>query len=349
MKKHLMSRLPFLWAALILVGPAVIAADKMPAEVAGEIGSPTGKISFIRDKNIWVMNATGQRQMAVSETGNADGRMSWSPDGKTIAVTRSGVLDLRGPDMMGGKHKVYDIFLVFVDSAENNNTLWWQRITSDLGSRDPEWSADGETVLFYKDMHANDANSVSPNYQVCTMSPAGDDLTILRKDWQNMTDFFMAPTMNTAGDIAFVQFVQSKQGFRPQGIARLNRASFMAPMKEVTKQSLEMSGLVAPCWSPDGKWLAYISSSINDPALYVSPPDLSERYIVFSPPPGTSLYTTAPSFSPNSKWLTFATTDGSIWISDIMGNGLKRLTGPGTDWAPAWSKAPVTTKSPTKE
>jgi Tol biopolymer transport system component len=46
----------------------------------------------------------------------------------------------------------------------------------------------------------------------------------------------------------------------------------------------------------------------------------------------------APSFSPNSKWLTFATTDGSIWTCDITGGNAKRLTGPGLDWAPAWSK-----------
>jgi Tol biopolymer transport system component len=74
--------------------------------------------------------------------------------------------------------------------------------------------------------------------------------------------------------------------------------------------------------------------------LYIASPDLKERYLVFAPPPGTSLHTVSPSFSPDSKWLTFSTTDGSIWICDITGTGARRLSGPGDDKFSAWSKTP---------
>jgi Tol biopolymer transport system component len=77
---------------------------------------------------------------------------------------------------------------------------------------------------------------------------------------------------------------------------------------------------------------------MNSPGLFIATPDLSERYLVFEPPVGTFVYPTAPSFSPNSKWLTFATSDGSVWTCDITGSNARRLTGPGTDQFPAWSK-----------
>jgi Tol biopolymer transport system component len=326
--------------ALLLVTPGVFSADQLPAAKAGTIGKPSGQIAFIRNQNIWIMQATGAGQLKITEVLNADGRLSWSPDGTKIAFTRSGRVNLQGPDNLGGNHKVYDIFIAYIDSALNGNTSFWVRITEGVGARDPEWSADGQTLVYYKDMNANYVNAFLPNYQVCTMSPPeyGSE-EILRKDWQNMSEFFVSPSMNARGDIAFGHMVKTSQGgFRPRGLAQLNRESFMAPLSKVGEQSQRMSGLVSPAWSPDNQWIACISNSMTNPGVYLLSADFSERYLVYSPPPVTSLLTTAPSFSPDSKWLTFATRDGSIWICDITGNGARRLSGPGLDSAPAWSK-----------
>jgi len=341
-KRHSCSMGSALAAALaILIGASAgYGTEKMPAAKAGEIGSPGGQIAFLREKNVWIMDATGGHQMKVCEVLNGDGRLSWAPDNKRIAFTRSGRVNLQGPDNLGGNHKVYDIFIAYVDSAVNGNTNFWYRITDGIGSRDPEWSADGATMLYYKDMNANYVNAFLPNYQVCTMSPpeSGSE-QLLRKDWQTMSEFFIAPTMNAGGDVVFVHMTATSQGgFKQKGLAKLNRNSFMASLADVAKQSDRTANFVAPAWSPDGKWIACIHNSMTDPGVYVLAADFSEQYLVFAPPPATSLYTIAPSFSPDSKWLTFSTRDGSVWICDITGNGARRLTGPGTDSAPAWSK-----------
>jgi len=336
----------------IIIGATAVlstafAAEKLSVSKAGTIGTPSGRIAFIREKNVWVMDATGANQMSVSEVGNADGRLSWSPDGKRIAFTRSGTVNLRGPDMLGGQHKVYDIFHAILDSAKIGNKFFWYRITDDLGSRDAEWQPDGRMILL-KDMNANTVNSEIPNYQVATMDAEGGSIEVLRKDWQNMGEYFISPTMNNRGDIAFVHFYsEGTSGMAPRGIAVLPKDKFMARLDSVRTASSKLTGNVGPAWSPDGKWLAFVNNSMTDGGLYIASPDLKEKYLVFAPPVGTTLYTSPPSFSSNSKWLTFATSDGSIWICDITGNGSKRITGPGIDSNPSWSKGTAATPATT--
>ena len=320
---------------LAVLCSSVFSVAKLTAEKAGTIGKATGQIGFIRDGSIWTMNADGTNQQKITTAGNADGRMSWSPDNKKIIFTRSGMVDLKGPDYLGGKHKVYDLFMAYIDSAMNNNRQFWYRITDDLGSRDPQWTDDGKSILFWKDMKANLVNSFSPNYQLMTMDPDGSNLEILRKDWQNAyEEFLSSPSINKNGDIACVYFEKQRQ----VGIVIIPAGKIMMSFDSIKAEGNRNISHIAPSWSHDGKWLAVINNKMSDGGLYLFSADMKEKYLVNPAPVGTYMMTLAPSFSPDSKWLTFATTDGSIWICDIMGNGLTRLTGPGPDKAPAWSK-----------
>ena len=321
-------------ALLITMTPFVMAAERLPADKAGTIGQPTGRLAFVRDKNIWVMNADGSDQQLVCEVGNADGRPSWSHDGRQIMFTRSGTVDLKAPDNTGGMHKVYDLFIVWMDSVYANNTMFWTRVTTDLGSRDPDWVSP-DKVVFYKDIKANDANTDRPNYQICTSAPDGSNFEVLRKDWANPGDqFLIKPAMNAKGDIVCEYFEKLQR----VGLVVIPHGQYMMPMDDISEMAKKNKAMVTPSFSPDGKWVVYISNSMNDGGLYIATADLKQKYLVTPAPIGTYINPIKPSFSPDSKWLTFSTQDGSVWIIDITGNGKRRLSGPGMDNAPAWSK-----------
>lgn len=331
--------LGLLTGTLLASGTIFAQTGKMPAVKAGTIGQPTGKIAFLREKSLWIMDANGTNPLKIVDARNAEGRLSWAPDGRRIAFTRVGSADFKGPDMAsGGGHKLYDIFLGFLDSARANNSLWWLRLTDNLGSKDPEWSGDGSTITFFRDMNARDVDAERPNYQICTMSPDGGNLEPVRKDWRNTVDqYLMNPSVNpVTGEIACVVYYE----FRPQGIAILPKGRYGMPMDSAKMLAKKLEAKMSPSWSPDGKWLAYVANDMNKPGISVVSANLADHYLIFEPPPGATIRTAAPpSWSPDSKWLTFATTDGSIWISDITGNQQRRLSGPGMDDCPAWSKA----------
>lgn len=319
---------------IAFVPVSIFSADKLPTEKAGTINPATGQLAFSRNGDIWIMNVDGTNQKKITTAGNSDGLISWSPDNKTLMFTRSGMVDLKGPDFLGGKHKLYDLFHCYIDSAANDNTMFWLRITDDLGNRDPQWLSDNK-IVFWKDMNANTVNAFSPNYQILTMEPDGSNIEILRKDWQTFyEEFLSSPSMNKNGEIACVYFEKQRQ----VGLVVIPAGKIMMSMDSIKVQANKYKSMVAPSWSPDAKWIAAISNDMNDGGLFIFSADLKEKYLVAAPPVGTDMMTMAPSFSPDSKWLTFATHDGSVWICDITGNGLKRLTGPGPDKGPAWSK-----------
>ncbi|PWB69198.1 hypothetical protein C3F09_10515, partial [candidate division GN15 bacterium] len=319
--------------AILAVSVDVIAQiPKLPASLAGTIPArPTGRLAFIRDSSVWVMNADGTGQMRAADVKNADGRLSWAPDGKRIVYTRSGQCDWREPDYSGGRKKLYDLFICYLDSAANGNTMYWRRITDALGGRDPEWSADGSTIVFTRIMNADAVRTEFPNYQICTIDPEGGNFQILRKDWQTASEYFLAPSMSPGGDIAFEHLYSTasaansdNRNYRRQGFAIMNRNSFMKPVDSVRVMSKRFANCLGPSWSPDGQWLAFVKNDMSKSGVYIIDKNLGTTYAVYEPAAGASVLPLAPSWSPDSKWLAFSTDDGSIYITKITGDGLKR-------------------------
>ncbi len=320
--------------SIVLCLPAV-AIDRLPADSVGEFSPPSGQIAFIRAGDIWIMDANGANQKLVCQVTNAEGRLSWSPDNRQIVFTRSGKVDLRGPDLRGGRHKVYDLFICYLDSAEAGNVKHFRRLTDSLGARGPEWGADSSQVLFWKDMNANRISSRKPNYQLCMVDVNSGRVEPLRADWRSDEELFLVtPSMNRRNEIAFVFFNE----LMPGGLVVLPLDDVSIPLDSIQVLAQSNLGYVAPSWSPDGNWLAMVGNYPDDSGLYIATADLSTKYLVTTPPERVHFNKYPPSLSPDSKWLTFSTSDGSIWICDIAGNGKTRLTRPGKDQAPCWSR-----------
>lgn len=308
---------------------------KLPADSAGTINPPSGQIAFIRGGDIWVMDANGTNQRLVCEVSNAEGRLCWSSDNRQIVFTRTGLVDLKGPDLSGGRHKVYDLFICYLDSADAGNTKYWTRLTNVLGARGPEWQANGERIYFWQDMNANRISSGAPNYQLCVLDLTDSSITVLRENWQSDEELFLVtPSVNRQDEVAFVFFNE----MMPGGLVVLPLSDVSIELDSIKILAEQNQGVVAPSWSPDGSWLSLVGNYPDDSGLYISTPDLERKYIVALPTERTQIGKYPASFSPDSKWLAFAISDGAIWICDITGNGLMRLTRPGKDRAPCWSR-----------
>ncbi len=118
----------------------------------------------------------------------------------------------------------------------------------------------------------------------------------------------------------------------------MNLAEIMTPEAELRKPTKGLENAIAPSWSPDGQWLAYMSNDMRNPGIYIAKSDLSEARLVYAPNVSQQIHDTPVSWSPDSKWMTFAATDGTIYVIDINGEQLSSLTGTGNYSSPAWSR-----------
>lgn len=291
-------------------------------------------IAFLRNNDIWLMDADGTNQRPfVTGLTNASGRLTWSPDNKKLAFARRGALQLQYPDLGGHQHAVYDLFYAYTDSSNS----FWENITNTMGAQYPEFSRDGSKILFLHDLNANMANVVKPNYRICFY----DTKTFLLRNLDqpaNSDLIVSSPTMSPdAKQVAFVVMRMQGEQFTSTGIATAAISEFPLKDEVMLERANKWKGATAPSWSPDGKYIAYMSSDMANQALSLATPDLTEKRVIWKPSPGLGFAGGPVSWSPDSKYVLFATQNGSIYKLAIAGGEPVRLSGPGSDYNPAWS------------
>jgi Tol biopolymer transport system component len=321
-------------------GTQVPDVNKNPGQI--QVGArPGGRIAFIDEGGISIMDTDGKNRRKVCDITNARGRVSFSPDNKIISFSREGKDANKLPSDEGGMHLLHDIFLAFVDSAATN-TNWWRRVTFGLGGYYPEWSKNDTMIYYQNDIYANQVDYIAPSQQLARVSINDGHADYLRKDWQTMKTSMLMPSFTRDGKkVAFVITYSAdpdKYTMTNHGVKIMDMANIMMPEAELRQPTKGLEDASAPSWSPDGKWLAYVNNDMRNAGIYIVSADLSQKRLVFAPTLTQQVFPDPVSWSPDSKWFTFATMDGNIYVIDINGENLTPISGPGKHSNPAWSK-----------
>jgi tricorn protease len=96
------------------------------------------------------------------------------------------------------------------------------------------------------------------------------------------------------------------------------------PVKEGSPRNLTRTSGVAErdgTWSPDGKWLAWLSDASGEYEVALAPADASSEPKVLTQ--GGSAFRHLLSFSPDSKWLLFSDKTGTLFLLSIEGGAPK--------------------------
>ncbi len=302
-------------------------------------GSASGTIAFTstRDGNaeVYVMRADGSHVRNLTQNLAQDGQPSWSPDGKRIAFVSA----------RAGNEQIY------VMNADGSGQT---RVTrSQDGDTAPVWSPDGRKIAFM-------CTSVTPRLvtEICVVNADGEGGRKLTspKQGDNLypvwsTDSKVIVFTRPRGGYSVVGVdVNGKQRFHmingvaefvypPSGdtLAYLRRTSagrkwalYIGPRRI----SATAGNVDTPVWSPDGRRIAFSSTSSRSDLYVVNRNGTGERQLTSGP--GNSL---SPRWSPDGKSIAFERLRGNsshVFTVHADGTGEKQLTRDGKNGGPAW-------------
>jgi Tol biopolymer transport system component/DNA-binding winged helix-turn-helix (wHTH) protein len=123
-----------------------------------------------------------------------------------------------------------------------------------------------------------------------------------------------------------------------QSIVRLDISPGLdAPASPVSFNSTRSDG--EPCFSPDGRTVAFVSTRLGPPAIWLSRPDGSGLRRL-TPPREELAWCGEPAWSPDGQWIAYAQIgrQADIFVISVLGGVPRRITfDPAEDREPAWS------------
>jgi len=272
------------------------------ATTAGAASAPIpGRILFISDGDLWLLDANGPHQFA---TGGTFSQPVWGPDGSTLAYVYRGT-------------NFADIFVT--DDQGQSQTRLTNSQSTILDNNDwnlrPTFSPDGQFIAFVSDRNSAlptlwlmNAADGSGRHALATPGLQQDDVDALA--WSPDGSQLAATVFNEPGptQIALV----------PMNTTPGNRQ--LAHVLETLPP-----GAFDPAWSPDGSWLALAAHDGNAIEIYAAQPDGSSVTRLTS----DGLLARSPVWSPDGKhvaYLSNKTGDFEVFEIDVTADASGALS-----------------------
>lgn len=318
--------------------------------------SPDGRnIAFVRrlsgsESAIYVVSSNGGAERKLADGGDG---VSWSQDGKTLALTRPSA-----PNVSGG------LFLLSLTSGKQHDLDAPQNATDSL----PVFSPDGHWIAFMRKRSERDLFVIptgggaarqltfdaNPKLGLTWTADSREIVYSTEREyggaglWRigisggvprrvaSTLDFAGNPNISRQGErLAYTEswidsniYQSDGPGLDSSGVP----GQFGAPEKIISSSREDHS----PSFSPDGKRITFVSNRTGHSEIWTSDHDGHEiRLTHFDSFSGT------PRWSPDGQWIVFdALTGGNtdIWVVAAQGGAPHRLTTePAPDTTPSWS------------
>jgi Tol biopolymer transport system component len=223
----------------------------------GAFPGANGKIAFVRDDQIWVMNANGSDPIQLTSVDGSARTPAWSANGRLIAF----VMVCCGPGAGTSLHYM---------NGDGSNV---NQIGGGFDGFDPSWSPDNRHLA----LSTSDGFFFPPsNPNIFTLAidaPRGDRVTSPPNDAYDFAPAWSPPGVGrgvaNAGDGSLIVFERAQNGgsklrtVLPNGLA-LQQVNDSLPYES------------DPNWSPDGKRIVFRGGSSTSTGIYIVNADGTE-------------------------------------------------------------------------
>lgn len=321
------SGLPAIAAVVVAITASVGSqqTSRHPAAVTPFPAGLTGTLVFESDvagrPGLYTLAlASGVVSRLTGDPGYREQTPRWSPDGRQVAFSSNRAhyvgtaTDTGTPD--------FDIWIVNADGSQA------RRLTTDPSNdADPTWTPDGTSIVF-----SSDRDSRGDLYLLTLATGATTRLT------RHFVGRAIMPTVSSSPTrTAFAAQTLRVGAFWDFQIHVRDDNGTVAPLAA-------SAGACWPRWSPDGRRLAHVTLSPDEPSTLAirDGPTLATSKVLRAP----GLWSYYPAWSPDGTRLAFSVSpehhEGENWdlaVIDPATGAWTRLTeGPGNDRSPDWKK-----------